>query len=75
MCNSLKGYTIHKLFHDTRNFTTSTGEKIVSEGLNSFKGLAICEVSGKVIEKESQLKKFFLALWKRLSVFGGISDA
>lgn len=42
MCNNLKGYTIHKLFHDTRNFTTSTGEKIVTDGLN--KGLSICEV-------------------------------
>lgn len=44
VCNNLKGYTIHKLFHDTRNFTTSTGEKIASEGLNSSKGLLICEV-------------------------------
>lgn len=44
VCNNLKGYTIHKLFHDTRNFTTSTGEKIASEGLNACKGLLICEV-------------------------------
>lgn len=45
MCNNLKGYTIHKLFHDTRNFTTSTGEKIASEGLNTTRGNLICEVS------------------------------
>lgn len=44
VCNNLKGYTIHKLFHDTRNFTTSTGEKIASDGLNSCKGSLICEV-------------------------------
>jgi hypothetical protein len=48
MCSSLKGYTIHKLFHDTRNFTTSTGEKIVSDGLNAFKGSAICEVRSEI---------------------------
>ncbi|CRL07926.1 CLUMA_CG021004, isoform A [Clunio marinus] len=47
VCNNLKGYTIHKLFHDTRNFTTSSGEKIVSQGLNVYKGLAICELCGK----------------------------
>lgn len=49
MCNNLKGYTIHKLFHDTRNFTTSTGEKIVSDGLNAFKGSAICEVKSSIL--------------------------
>lgn len=47
LCVSLKGYTIHKLFHDTRNFTTSTGEKIVTEGLNKGQGVAICELCGK----------------------------
>lgn len=46
MCNNLKGYTIHKLFHDTRNFTTSTGMKIASEGLNKEIS-KICEICGK----------------------------
>lgn len=47
MCNNLKGYSIHKIFHETRNYTTSTGEKIVSEGLNPSKRVSICELCGK----------------------------
>lgn len=47
VCNSLKGYSVHKLFHETRNYTTSTGEKIASSGLNVFKGKVICELCGK----------------------------
>lgn len=46
-CNSLKGYSIHKIFHDTRNFTTKTGEKIAKDGLNSSKRTTICELCGK----------------------------
>lgn len=47
VCNNLKGYTIHKLFHDTRNYTTSSGEKIATSGLNVFPGSAVCELCGK----------------------------
>lgn len=53
VCNSLKGYTIHKLFHETRNYTTSTGEKIASDGLNVFKGTAVCELCGKEFQSQS----------------------
>lgn len=47
VCNNLKGYSIHKIFHETRNYTTSKGEKIVSEGLNPSKRVSICELCGK----------------------------
>jgi hypothetical protein len=58
MCNNLKGYTIHKLFHDTRNFTTSTGEKIASKGLNSCKVLLICEVRKIILKLTISLNIF-----------------
>lgn len=53
ICNNLKGYSIHKLFHETRNYTTSTGEKIASEGLNVSKGVSVCELCGKEFQSQS----------------------
>lgn len=39
ICNNLKGYSIHKIFHETRNY--------VSDGLNPSKRVSMCELCGK----------------------------
>lgn len=50
ICNSLKGYTIHKLYHEIR-------EKNANEGLNQTKGSAICEVCLPLLTNVSNTSK------------------
>lgn len=53
-CPNLKSYTVHKLFHDTRNLV-GAGEKGIS-GMFA-KGPVICEVSQFKIKLKSRIRK------------------
>lgn len=56
ICSSLKGYSIHKLFHETRNTLGIVNNKRPEDkedvdGLNMSRAPAICEICGNTFTR------------------------